>query len=123
VLPPQPLALHIPLLRSWSSSTLKAVNLAGSTPCRPSIWMLVLEKPHWGVSGVPFIKRTTGAEATALSIAERTSCESRRVCDSWEVIRGRMVLWVAEGERDARAPRSACAGHCQYPGRDLQLMG
>jgi hypothetical protein len=31
--------------------------------------MLALEKPHCGVSGVPFINNTTGADATALSIA------------------------------------------------------
>lgn len=42
--------------------------------------MLALENPHCGVSGVPFINRTTGAEATALSIADRVSSESRRIC-------------------------------------------
>jgi len=31
--------------------------------------MLALENPHCGVSGVPFINSTTGADATALSIA------------------------------------------------------
>lgn len=41
--------------------------------------MLALEKPHCGVSGVPFIKRTTGADATALSIAALVSDESNLV--------------------------------------------
>jgi hypothetical protein len=40
--------------------------------------MLALENPHCGVSGVPFINKTTGAEATALSIAALTSLESSR---------------------------------------------
>ena len=70
--PPPP---NIPCLNSWSSNTLKAVNLSGSTPCMPRICMLALEKPHCGVSGVPFMNSTTGDEATARSIAERTSSE------------------------------------------------
>lgn len=45
----------------------------------PKICMLALENPHCGVSGVPFMNKTTGDEATALSIAERTSSESSRV--------------------------------------------
>jgi hypothetical protein len=40
--------------------------------------MLALENPHCGVSGVPFMNRTTGAEAIALSIAARTSLERNR---------------------------------------------
>jgi hypothetical protein len=40
--------------------------------------MLAREKPHWGVSGVPFMNRTTGAEATALSMAARVSEDRRR---------------------------------------------
>jgi hypothetical protein len=40
--------------------------------------MLAREKPHCGVSGVPFMKSTTGAEATALSIAALVSVERRR---------------------------------------------
>lgn len=40
--------------------------------------MLAREKPHWGVSGVPFMNRTTGAEATALSIAALVSVDKRR---------------------------------------------
>ncbi len=43
--------------------------------------MLALENPHCGVSGVPFMNSTTGDEATALSIAERTSSDSSRVCN------------------------------------------
>ena len=41
--------------------------------------MLVLEKPHCGVSGVPFMNSTTGADATALSIAVRTSFDNSLV--------------------------------------------
>lgn len=63
--------------------------------------------PHCGVSGVPFMKSTTGAEATALSIALRTSSESSLVWEREEVIRGRRVLDVARGESAARAPRKA----------------
>ena len=100
----------IPDLSSSSSSTLNAVNFAGSTPCIPNIWIDVLEKPHWGVSGVPFMKRTTGAEATALSIAVRTSCDRRRVWRRWCDIRGWREEAVAEGRRAATAPRRACDG-------------
>ena len=41
--------------------------------------MLAREKPHCGRSGVPFMNSTTGAEATALSIAVRISVERRRI--------------------------------------------
>jgi hypothetical protein len=68
----------IPARNSWSSNTLNAVNFSGSTPCMPRICMLALEKPHWGVSGVPFINKTTGADATALSIAVLTWSERNR---------------------------------------------
>jgi hypothetical protein len=64
------------------------VNFSGSTPCMPKICMLALENPHCGVSGVPFMKSTTGDEAMALSIAERTSSESRR---AWKGVRKRAV--------------------------------
>lgn len=77
---------NVPCLRSWSSSTLKAVNFSGSTPCMPKICMLALEKPHCGVSGVPFMNRTTGDDATALSMADRTSSESNR---AWNGVRNR----------------------------------
>jgi hypothetical protein len=40
--------------------------------------MLALENPHCGVSGVPFMNNTTGAEATALSIACLVSVERNR---------------------------------------------
>lgn len=40
--------------------------------------MLARENPHWGVSGVPFMNRTTGADATALSIAALVSEDKRR---------------------------------------------
>jgi hypothetical protein len=71
---------HIPDLSSSSSSTLNAVNFCGLTPWRPRIWMAAREKPHCGVSGVPFMNSTTGAEATALSIAVRTSVDRK---DFW----------------------------------------
>jgi hypothetical protein len=44
----------------------------------PKICILALENPHCGVSGVPFMNSTTGADATALSIADRTSLERKR---------------------------------------------
>lgn len=43
--------------------------------------MLALEKPHWGVSGVPFMKSTTGFDATAWSIADRVSADKNRSCE------------------------------------------
>lgn len=46
----------------------------------PKIWMLALENPHCGVSGVPFMNSTTGDDATALSIACRVSLDRRRIC-------------------------------------------
>ena len=69
-----------PCRNSSSSSTLNAVNFFGSTPCIPKICMLALENPHCGISGVPFMNRTTGAEATALSIAAFVSEDSCLVC-------------------------------------------
>jgi hypothetical protein len=39
--------------------------------------MLALENPHCGVSGVPFMNSTTGAVATALSIACRVSVDKK----------------------------------------------
>ncbi len=42
--------------------------------------MLALEKPHSGNSGVPFMKSTTGADETALSIAARVSADKNRIC-------------------------------------------
>ena len=37
--------------------------------------MLALEKPHCGISGVPFMNSTTGAVPMAFSIAALTSVE------------------------------------------------
>lgn len=106
------LAVHvmrcIPDRRSSSSRTLKAVNFRGSRPCRPNICMLVLENPHCGVSGVPFMNNTTGADPTALSIAVRTSLESSLVCINDCEMRGRRVVEVADGCTAAIAPRRAC---------------
>lgn len=51
--------------------------------------MLALEKPHWGVSGVPFMNSTTGADATALSIACRVSAD-RNLRAMGEMMRGRI---------------------------------
>ncbi len=100
----------VPDLKSSSSSTLNAVNFAGSTPCMPSICIDVLEKPHCGVSGVPFMKSTTGADPTALSIAVLTSCDKSLVCRSECDTRGRTEACVAVGESAAREPRRACDG-------------
>lgn len=69
--------------------------------------MVVRLKPHWGVSGVPFMNRTTGADATALSIAARTSVDSSRVCESCEVTKGCRVEWVAPGRSEEKTPRRA----------------
>ena len=43
--------------------------------------MLARENPHCGISGVPFMKRTTGLEDTADSIAVRVSVESHLYCE------------------------------------------
>lgn len=43
--------------------------------------MLALENPHCGISGVPFMNRTTGADPTALSIAAFVSEDSNRICE------------------------------------------
>lgn len=71
---------YAPCLSSSSSSTLYAANLFGSTPCIPKMVILVLENPHWGRSGVPFINNTTEFEATALSIVTLVSVDR---CRSW----------------------------------------
>lgn len=94
-----------PCLRSWSSRTLKATNLDGSTPWSPNTCTLAREKPHCGVSGVPFMKRTTGAAATALSMAARTSVERRRICEA-ERMRGEALADV-RGRVRAERPRVA----------------
>lgn len=69
---------YIPCLSSGSSRTLNAVNFFGSTPCSPKICILARENPHWGVSGVPFMNSTTGADSTALSMAALVSLDKRR---------------------------------------------
>lgn len=57
--------------------------------------MVAREKPHCGVSGVPFINRTTGAEETALSIAVRVSLDRRRAWRT-EGMEGPEGNWMAE---------------------------
>lgn len=100
-----PLAKAVPDRSSGSSSTLKAANLFGSTPCRPKIWMVAREKPHCGVSGVPFMKRTTGAEPTALSIAWRVESERYR-CAMLSI--GDLTKAGLENCAVAAAGRAAC---------------
>lgn len=70
----------LPDLNSSSSNTLYAVNFSGSTPSTPKICIVAREKPHCGVSGVPFMNNTTGVVATALSIAALVSLDSNRAC-------------------------------------------
>jgi hypothetical protein len=60
------------------------VNFSGSTPSTPRIWIVAREKPHCGVSGVPFMNRTTGLVATALSIAALVSLDRSL---SWRGVR------------------------------------
>jgi hypothetical protein len=92
----------IPCLNSSSSSTLNAANFCGSTPCSPSICTLALENPHCGVSGVPFMNSTTGAVATALSIAPRTCVDRKDFCRA-----------ANRGESSGlRRGRSACCAVC-----------
>lgn len=77
----------------------------------PSTWMLAREKPHCGVSGVPFMNKTTGADPTALSIAWRTASDSNR---RWEASERRKVVdgEAAAGRRVGRtaAEKEAVAG-------------
>lgn len=61
--------------------------------------MLALEKPHCGISGVPFMNSTTGFEATALSMAALVSVDSSRSCEGVRRIRG--LAGVAAIGRDA----------------------
>jgi hypothetical protein len=58
--------------------------------------MLAREKPHCGVSGVPFMNRTTGAEATALSIAVRVSLDKRRAWRTEGIEEPEEGNWMAE---------------------------
>jgi hypothetical protein len=64
--------------------------------------MLAREKPHCGVSGVPFMKRTTGADPTAFSIALRVSAERKRAAIG--VMREGIIL-----DEGRAACRKACA--------------
>jgi hypothetical protein len=99
---------NIPDRSSASSRTLKAANLAGSTPCMPRTWMLAREKPHWGVSGVPFMKSTTRAEPTALSMACRVCSESRRI---WTGVKKGFGARKADATgRAAACRRALCRG-------------
>lgn len=54
------------------------------------------------------MNRTTGAEATALSIAALTSVDSSLVCARLWEMRGKRAADVAPGRRAYRAPRNAC---------------
>lgn len=70
--------------------------------------MLALENPHWGISGVPFMKSTTGLDETADSIAVRVSVESDLYCEGV-----RRMRWdfgsVAARDLEVREDcRSAC---------------
>lgn len=47
------------------------------------------EKPHCGISGVPFMNKTTGADATAASIDFLVSSESLRMDWTKDGVRGR----------------------------------
>lgn len=66
--------------------------------------MLARENPHCGVSGVPFMKSTTGADATALSIAWRVSADMNR--------RAMGEILGANLEASDGAGRAACRKAC-----------
>lgn len=72
----------------------------------PRICMLAREKPHCGVSGVPFMNKTTGADATALSIAWRISSESIRICMG---VRKREATAEGRGRVARVVARKACS--------------
>jgi hypothetical protein len=75
---PQKRSNNPPCRISSLSRTLYAAHLLGSTPCRPKICTVARENPQAGMSGVPFIKMTTGAEEMALSISDRVWSERSR---------------------------------------------
>lgn len=54
------------------------------------------------------MNKTTGADATALSIADLTASDRHRRCPKFDEIRGRSDVYVADGAIAAAAPRSAC---------------
>ena len=66
--------------------------------------MLALEKPHCGVSGVPFMNNTTGADPTALSIAALVSVDRRRAACKGE---RRICLGVKRRKDGEEAGRMA----------------
>lgn len=78
--------------------------------------MLARENPHCGVSGVPFINRTTGAEATALSIAARVASERARMPRNVDevVVLGKREGSLEERERAGLAVcrQRSCCGSC-----------
>lgn len=78
--------------------------------------MLVLENPHWGRSGVPFINNTMGLEATALSIVALVSADRCRSCAVVSVIKG---LELKSAGR--KACRLNCRKVCKVYGR-FQLL-
>lgn len=63
---------------------------SGLTPCTSRIWQTAREKPHWGMSGVPFIKTTSGLAATAASIFLRASLLKHR---RWRAVK--LCGWLA----------------------------
>jgi len=67
--------------------------------------MLALENPHCGVSGVPFMNKTTGADATALSIAVRTSSDKNR---AWKGVTNRVGAKTRTAGRARVVARKAC---------------
>lgn len=88
---------NIPDLSASSSNTLNAVNFPGSTPCRLRIWILARENPHCGVSGVPFMNSTTGADPTASVMAVLVSADRKRRVMEPAAGRGKRVK-AEEGE-------------------------
>ena len=70
--------------------------------------MLARENPHCGISGVPFMKSTTGLEATADSIAVRVSVESNRYCEGVRRMRWDLGSVDARGAEVREDCRSAC---------------
>jgi hypothetical protein len=85
--------------------------------------MLAREKPHCGVSGVPFMNRTTGAEATALSIAVRVSLDKRRAWRA-EGIEGPEGNWMAErmGRKKVGRETGRKAFMCQWNSLSFKSM-
>lgn len=55
----------MPSRNSGSSRQLKDTICSRGTPCTSRIWQTAREKPHWGASGVPFMKTTNGFSCTA----------------------------------------------------------